>query len=205
MNLQLENRQLTIDLKTVMKYCLRLSRIICFLLLLCFLLSGIGCTRYQIGSKTLYPQEIRTVYVPIFDSRSYRRGLGERITEAVVKEIELKTPYKVVGRENADAILTGELVQEDKRLAISSPTNEGRQKDITLSVRVTFTNQRTGEVMRVDSFPAPVDVIQGYTSQANALETASFVPESGQSLATAHQIAINRIAERIVSFMEIPW
>ena len=47
-----------------------------------------GCAGYQIGNQSLYPQEIRTVYVPMFQSISFRRNLGERLTEAVVKEIE---------------------------------------------------------------------------------------------------------------------
>ena len=39
----------------------------------------------------------------------------------------------------------------------------------------------------------------------NITQTASFVPEGGQSLATAHQEAIHRLAEQIVGQMELPW
>ena len=37
-----------------------------------------GCATYQIGNRSLYPQDVHTVYVPIFDSDSFRRNLGER-------------------------------------------------------------------------------------------------------------------------------
>ena len=54
------------------------------------LLRFAGCAGYQIGNQSLFPQEIHTVYVPVFKSNSFRRNLGERLTEAVVKEIEEK-------------------------------------------------------------------------------------------------------------------
>ena len=46
----------------------------------------------------------------MIESDSYRRDLGERLTEAVIKEIELKTPYKVVGTPDADSILSVQLL-----------------------------------------------------------------------------------------------
>ena len=56
-----------------------------------------GCAGYQIGNRSLYRPDIRTVHVPVVQSESFRRYLGERLTEAIVKEVELRTPYKVVG------------------------------------------------------------------------------------------------------------
>ena len=35
--------------------------------------------------------------------------------------------------------------------------------------------------------------------------SATFIPEVGQSVATAHQQAIHRVAEQIVGLMENPW
>ena len=65
-----------------------------------------GCAAYRFGAASLYPPDIQTVYVPVFESNSFRRNLSELLTEAVCKEIELKTPYKVVGtpagRQRAD-------------------------------------------------------------------------------------------------------
>ena len=66
-----------------------------------------GCAGYQIGNRTLFPTHIHTVHVPTFESISFRRNLGERLTEAVVKEIEVRTPYKVVADPNADSVMTG--------------------------------------------------------------------------------------------------
>ena len=56
-----------------------------------------GCAGYRMGARSLYRNDLRTVHVPMIESSSFRRNLGERLTEAVVKQIELTTPYKVVG------------------------------------------------------------------------------------------------------------
>ena len=55
-------------------------------------LTVLGCTGYQYGNQNLFRPDIRTVHVPIVHSESFRRGLGERLTEAIVKEIELRPP-----------------------------------------------------------------------------------------------------------------
>src|SRR5262245_62122078 len=83
----------------------------------------VGCAPYRMGTPSLYSCNVRTVYVPVFESNSYRRGLAERLTEAVQKEIERRTPYKVVGSSvNADSILTGKLLTDTKGPSVEAPT-----------------------------------------------------------------------------------
>ena len=67
------------------------------------------------GTNSLFPSDIQTVHVPVFASDSYRRGMGERLTELVIKEIEERTPYKVVSSADADSILTGRITNDTKR------------------------------------------------------------------------------------------
>src|SRR5262245_65434265 len=80
-------------------------------LAICFVALA-GCTGYQVGADSLYAPDVQTVYVPMIESESYRRDLGERLKEAVDKEIELKTPYKVVSTPNADSILSVRLMDD---------------------------------------------------------------------------------------------
>jgi len=157
-----------------------------------------GCARYQIGNQSLYSTEVHTVYVPIFESASYRRNLGERLTEAVVKEIELRTPYKVVGSPDADSTLLGRISAETKRMTISSPQGEPRQEQMQMVVQVSWIN-KTGQALRAGA-TVPVD-----PAAASVTGAATFVPEFGQSVASAQQTAIQRIAQQIVALMEAPW
>src|SRR5689334_19574034 len=60
--------------------------------------------------RSLYREDVRTVAVPIFKNKDYRRGVEFSLSKAVVNQIEMRTPYKVVAREKADTILEGEIV-----------------------------------------------------------------------------------------------
>jgi hypothetical protein len=157
-----------------------------------------GCAGYQIGNQSLYPAHIRTVYVPMFESTSFRRNLGERLTEAVQKEIELKTPYKVVHDPNADSVLTGLIVGETKRVVVTSLTGDAREIQVNLQVEVSWID-RWGEVIRrTEPIPLPPEITEVSAS-------SSVVAEVGQSVAVAHQQAVTRLAEQIVGLMEAPW
>ena len=169
-------------------------------------LSLAGCaltTPYQLGAASLYPSDIHTVFVPMFESDSFRRhigergALGERLTEAVVKEIELKTPYKVVGSPDADSVLSGRITSDTKRVVVESPTDEPREVQINLQVEVVWASRKDG-LIRQGAVPLPAAV-------AEVSQTGDVVPEFGESIITGQQDAIKRLAEQIVALMEQPW
>jgi len=159
-----------------------------------------GCLglNYQFGARTLFPPGIETVYVPVFDSSSFRRGLGEELTEAVVKEIEKRTCFKVVSSPAADTILTGKITSESKHLLFSTLDNDPREMEVHLQVKVSWVDRRGQPIREIPAVPVPTAAVD--IDAANNL-----VPEVGHSIATAHQRAIQRLAEQIVSLMEKPW
>lgn len=157
-----------------------------------------GCAGYQIGNQTLYPLEIRTVHVPVFQSNSFRRNLGERLTEAVVKEIERRTPYKVVGDPNADSVLTGRIVAENKRVLVPALTGDAREIQVGVQVEVSWCDRKGRMLRDTQPVPLPLEI-------ADVSGTGNVVPEVGQSIATAQQEAISRVAKQIVGLMEKPW
>lgn len=165
-------------------------------LLLVFMASG--CAGYQLGTGTLHRPEIRTVHVPVFESDSFRRFLGERLTEVVIKEIELQTPYKVVGSPDADSVLVGRIVDERKRVVGETKNDDARFIGTDMIVTINWYDRR-GEALMPES---------GFALAPLTFFTASsgdFVPEAGQSLATAHQETIERLARQIVQQIEVRW
>jgi hypothetical protein len=157
-----------------------------------------GCAGYQLGNRSLYRPDIRTVHVPVVPSESFRRYLGERLTEAVVKEIELKTPYKVVGADEADSVLTVRLVSDSKRVLSENRFDEPRDIETDFFVQLSWVDRRGDVIMSHEDIPAAPLLL-------NIGQSANFVPEGGQSLATAHHEAIQRLAEQIVGQMELAW
>ncbi len=155
-----------------------------------------GCAGYQLGSQTLYRPDVRTVHVPIFQSNSFRKDFGERLTEAVAKEIEDNTPYKVVCEADADSILSGQIVSETKTVLAEDINDVPRNIGTDLIVRIRW-ESRAGDLLR-DNLVSLPPVLQ-------ITQSANLIPEGGQSVATAHQRAISQLAEQIVEQMEYPW
>jgi len=157
-----------------------------------------GCAGYQIGNGTLYHPEIRTVRVPVFESASFRRNLGEQLTEAVVKRIETDTNYKVVHHAGADSILTGRIVADSKRVVAENINDEPRDIELAYRVHVNWVNHRGDVIRDSTSFPLP-------SVLADVSQSTNLVSEAGQSVASSQQKAVDRLAEQIVSLLEQPW
>jgi hypothetical protein len=157
-----------------------------------------GCAGYQIGNQSLFPTEVHTVYVPMIQSNSFRPNLGERLTEAVVKEIENRTPYKVVGQDQADSVLTATIVNEGKHVLVPDLSGDAREIQVAMTVRVNWSDKK-GRVFREEkSIPLSSEFV-------DITGTGNVAAEVGQSVDVAQQQAINRMAEQIVGLMEKPW
>lgn len=161
-----------------------------------------GCAGYRFGNNTLYATNVRTVYVPMFQCDSFRTtpaiDVGERLTEAVCKEIEKRTPFKVVGSAaGADSVLTGRVVADTKRMVVESPTDQSRMVEMNYQALVTWAD-RGGAVITSGQVPMPAATVD--VGQAAAL-----VPEFGRSVASTQQEAIVKMAQQIVGLMEEPW
>jgi hypothetical protein len=157
-----------------------------------------GCVSYRMGSDTLYAPDVQTVYVPMIESDSFRRDLGERLTEAVVKEIELKTPFKVVGTPEADSILSTRLVSDIKRVIVENANDDPRVLELNMVAEVTWLNRRREPLRLPTTLVLPPELLPFN-------QTAAMIAEGGQSIATSQQQAIERLAQQIVSTMEEQW
>ena len=173
-------------------------RLAALVVLLAILAAAGGCASYQIGYPSLFRPDVRTVHVPVFESDSFRRNLGERLTEAVVKEIESRTPYKVVGSTDADSILSGRVVAERKRAVAENTNDDVRDIETDMTVEVRWISRRGEMLMQRSSMPlGPLNV--------TISESAQFFPEAGQSLEVAQQHVIDQLAREIVGQMEVWW
>jgi hypothetical protein len=182
-------------------------------------------------TKPNYDTCIKTVYVPIFENKTFYRGLEFDLTRAVIKEIEWKTPFKVVSdRSKADTELTGTIVAYNKNILNRNQLNEVREAEMVLTVGVVWKDLRSGEIISQPRAPgvnspafgplpdlapgasgvptAPLDAGGPPcppTQPAVVASTATYAPEIGQSNASARQLNVNRLATQIVSLMEKPW
>ena len=157
----------------------------CYLLVLALLLTGCGYSTTE-----LYPTQYNTVTVPNFDNRSNDRNVEFTLREALIKEIEQRTPYKAVsGTGLSDTQLTGTVVRVDRSL-LSRDADVGLPQEIEVTVTVDFEwkDLRTGKTIR------------GYRGLSAA---GQFVPNRavGEFDDDGVRLAVARLAGDIVSRM----
>ena len=81
------------------------------LLLPLVLLLGCGYT-----ARSIHLAAVDSVYVPVFDNRTFRRGLEFDLTRAVTTEILHKSDLRIASRNRADTELIGEIVDIDEQV-----------------------------------------------------------------------------------------
>jgi hypothetical protein len=166
---------------------------------LLLLLAG-GCNGYStvggepVGGyqwRSLYREDVRTVAVPIFASKDFRRGLEFSLTQAVIKQIESKSPYKVVPREKADTILEGEIEKVSLQTMSQDPVTAVPQENLySVLVNFTWRDLRTGKI---------------YTHRENFEETVEYYPTLAEGESIASQDALERLALAIVQEIQADW
>jgi hypothetical protein len=163
------------------------SRMLLMLLGAALLLGSAGC---GYSTKPLYNPAYRTVSVPVFGNKSFRSGWEERLTEAVKKNVEARTPYRVAAQGKADTILSGEILDDPKtvltrRLGTLLP----RESQFTVLVNFTW-KDRTGKVL---------------VERKEFTRSATDIQQLGERAEDAEQWAIERLAAAIVDQMQSDW
>ncbi len=150
-----------------------------------------GCG-YSVGHKDMYREGIRTVHVPIFANKDFRRGLEFQLTESLVKAIELHTPYKTTSdKRRADTILTGEIMEvRQGTLGLDFLTHLPRETQATVVAAFRWKDLRTGKIL---------------VEMPTITQSVDYIQPVGENFYQASEEALNDLAERIVEKMEKPW
>jgi hypothetical protein len=144
------------------------------------------------STEPLFSDEISTVYVKMFDNRSFERGVEYELTDALAKRIEAQTPYKVVSSiDRADSVISG-YIGRANRGVLSAERETGRplEKEIVLAATVDWKNLKTGQFL-----------VEGKQVTASA----TWSEWQNQGVAYGSSLAANKLAKRIVELMETPW
>jgi len=165
-----------------------------------YVASLVGCVGggYQFGIASLYRNDVHTVHVPIFEYDGFHRGFAQQLTEAVIKEIESSTPYKVVSADRADTTLTGRITRFQKNLIFINEYSDVRDFELGTYAAVSWIDRRGDSVLMRGDIPLPSTLM-------NVSSSADVIPEAGQSSATGRQKIVHSVAQQIVAQMEAPW
>jgi hypothetical protein len=152
-----------------------------------------GCAEISgYSNESLFPEEINSVYVEMFDSKSFRRGVEYELSDALAKRIEAETPYKIISsRDRADTVISGQILSIGESW-LSTEREVGRALEKQLQVRavVNWKNLKTGELL-IDN--------------QSVSAAASYSVWQNQGFRYASTLAANNLARRIVELMEKEW
>jgi hypothetical protein len=152
-----------------------------------------GCAELSgYSNESLFPQEVDSICLEMFDNQTFRRGTEYELSDALSKRIEVETPYKIVSsRDRADTVISGQIVSIAE-FALSTERETGRvlEKEVELKAFVNWKNLMTGELL-----------IDNQSVRASA----SYSEYQQQDFTYASSLAANNLARKIVELMETKW
>lgn len=145
------------------------------------------------SSKSIYPAGVSTVAVPIFTSESFTRDIEFELTDALIKEIEARTPFKVVPSDRADTVLLGQVREvELDQLSKSRLTGLSEEVIVSLTIDFQWKDQRSGKPL-----------LERRSFTGNAL----FVPSrpSSEAIELGQFSVVQQMARDIVAELQTEW
>jgi outer membrane lipopolysaccharide assembly protein LptE/RlpB len=136
-----------------------------------------SCGYHTVGASSHLPPDVKILAVPSFKNQTHTYHVETGLTNAVIREFNTRTRYRVVQSEaQADAILQGTVVSaEVAPVAYDSVTGRASTGLVTIIIRVTLT-ARDGRVL----YSNPNYVFRDQYQISN--ELASFFEEQGPAL-----------------------
>lgn len=159
----------------------------CHALLLLFIIFVGGC---GYSSKSLLRSNVRSIYIPIFDNNTFRRGYEFDLTKAVRDQILLRTRLNIVDKDEADSILFGKITSVDENVLIEGREDNIVESRIMVAVEIRWVDKRTGRTI---------------IERKNIRRPAEFIVRRNETLTSSGNEAFVKIAQGIVDAMEEDW
>ena len=99
-----------------------------------------GCAGYHIGPvQPYYLRAVHTIAVPTFANKTLIPRISELVTDSVIKQFQQDGTYRIVGDDQADAILKGEIRRINRAPTRSVRGNVLATAEFNLAMRVRYT------------------------------------------------------------------
>lgn len=161
-----------------------LNQIACLILIFA-LISGCGYS-----TKSLISRKINSIYIPVFDNTTFRRGLEFELTKAVKDEIMSKTNLRIVQKDSADTILYGTIESVTEGILTQDITDNIVESRLTIRVDIKLKDRRTGRVL---------------ISENGLKNSAEFIVRRGETIDSAAEEGLIELAKVIVYHLEDKW
>jgi outer membrane lipopolysaccharide assembly protein LptE/RlpB len=156
-----------------------------------------GCGYHTVGTATHIPAGIGTVAVPVFTTRVQAYHTEMALTQAVVREFNTRTRYRILAGDSpdADAVLTGTvLTQTAVPLTYDSTSGQTSSYLVTITVKVLL-KARDGRILYQN------DALAYREQYQSTQDLSAFIQESSPAVARlARDFAQALVSEMMESF-----
>ena len=165
---------------------------------LAFTLLTLGCGYHGAGAAVHLPKTVHVVDVPIFKNHTQAYHIELSMTQAVLKELTSRTPYRVASNDepgDADAVIHGEITSfQVFPLTYDSTTNQSSSFLVTVGARVTVVDKNNRTLYQNNSY---LFRQQYQTTQ----DLVSFIQEDPAAVARlSRDFAQNLVSDILESF-----
>jgi hypothetical protein len=162
---------------------------------------GAGCAGYSSGEGkgggngyawgSTFRKDIRTIAIPAFGTKSFSRGDEIALTQALVAQVESRTPYKIVPAERADTILEGLVISVGTgTVSLDNQTALPQESVYTIRVDFTWKDLRTGTIL---------------VERRNFDQSSTYYPTLGDGRFVGRQTTAEQLAASIVDELQGEW
>lgn len=157
-----------------------------------------GCSYQQSAADksgythgSIFRSDIRTVAIPAFGTKSMSRGDEIALSQALVTQIESRTPYKVVPVGRADTVLEGMVIGTGVgTVSADNYTALPQEHLYTISVDFTWKDLRTGQIL---------------VERRNFEQSSAYYPTMGEGRFHGRTAAAEALAASIVDELQGDW
>ncbi len=140
-----------------------------------------------------FDESINTIAIPIFRNETTSRGIEVQLTEAIMKQVSQRTPWRLTPSDRADTTLVGVVTGTTLRALSDDPqTGLVQEQAVQITIRFEWRDNRSGEIL---------------VARDNYSASAVFHPSRavGDRLELGQRSAIEELASDIVSDMRSSW
>ncbi|HMN95745.1 MAG TPA: LPS assembly lipoprotein LptE [Phycisphaerales bacterium] len=167
------------------------------------LIGGLACALIPAGCasdptqgyslRSTFGDDIESIALPIFVNNTFVRNVQFELADALVKEVQGRTPWRVDSSARANTILLGTITDvQIRRIAKSRSTGLAEQDTLTITVDFEWRDQRTG---------TPIVKRQGFSASGLFVPTIT----GKEYIELGEWAAIQQLATDIVGAMRTNW
>ncbi|MEM7576407.1 MAG: LPS assembly lipoprotein LptE [Planctomycetota bacterium] len=159
------------------------------------------------STAELYRQDVNSIALPIFENRTFERGVEADFAEALAKEVQRRTPYALAGSSasgfvasaGGDTELTGTITAVRRsRLSRTADTGLPQELEVRVIADVQWRDRRSGEVLMERR---GLEEVGRYIPAGNVSAGVEGGGVLGEPFSVAQHAAVARLAQAVVDAM----